>query len=705
MEANSPHGLPGQVSSRAPLPPSSDPRLKRSRPSVATSSFTRHSQHSLPSSPTTALLPTHEQAQHSLLREASDLTPRTHSDPVQNIDGSDLNGLLLEVMDARASRMIQIQERTKLEIEESSYQRDLAKAKRTKSFPATIESLEADAAACKNRLSKINHLITRQQARSTELTGDLAKLLRQTTNLHIPSVAAPIPAASGTGRDMIRLEDDVRKIKRTILIKKEEDLPDKPIDIFKVCNTVESQAKAHTTFRKSINAIEEWRSVAEHEPKTQQTQEQTSSRLEIEQLTEQARKTTENLSTLKNHVQDIHQMVQRNKSSVHTLVADQKSMETASSTQREELESKIATLGQNLYREQGQTISGVISDFTKKFDHISQRIDALKNSEQERGLSSEPSAGLREKVSDHDQRLIKMKEGWDDLLRRIPALYEASEEVKKCSKSYEGLATAIRSLELRYNNINTEAMVTKMAHVIQEMYPSARQLNEEVVALRNSVNQELSGIKPSAKIAQLQDQLDKLDKEIVSQKTICLHNTGMFGEMKGASDAKSNELEVQLQALKTQLGATVKLVDGLRLQPPMEMPPQSSSADVISATEAQEIRDQIRAMHETAKSEMVDLLANVNSMLSSQSTGLANVQELSGTNKASCGSKGVELTASNKRPREGCSDDDSPSAAATTTHSESPAPSSNPDRRIDGKSQKKKKKKKIRQSNLGAPQS
>ncbi|KAJ5386264.1 hypothetical protein N7509_008805 [Penicillium cosmopolitanum] len=364
MEVNSPHNVPSQANSRAPMPTSSDPRLKRPRPPLATSSFPRHSQNSQPSSPTTTSLPAHEQAQHPLSREASDLAPRIQSDPAQKIDGLDFSGLLLEFVDARASRMLQIQERTKLEREESSYQRDLVKARQTKSFPATIESLEADAAACKNRLAKINHIITRHQTRSTELNGDIGKLLRQTTNLQTPPATGPVQTTSGTVKNMARLEDDVRKIKRTIFIKKEDDLPEKPIDIFKVCNTVESQSKAHTTFRKSINAIEEWRSTAEYETRhfmearTQQTQERASSRQEIDQLTAQARKTTEALSDLKNFLQAINQTVQRHENSVCTLSADQKNMGIALSTQREQLEYKLAV--------QGQALSDAISDVTKK---------------------------------------------------------------------------------------------------------------------------------------------------------------------------------------------------------------------------------------------------------------------------------------------------------------------------------------------------
>ncbi|CAI7649789.1 unnamed protein product [Penicillium pancosmium] len=762
MEVNSPHNVPSQANSRASMSISSDPRLKRPRPPLATSPFPRHSQNSQPSSPTTTSLPAHEQARHPLSREASALAPRIQSDPAQKIDGFDLSGLLLEFVDARASRMVQIQERTKLEREESSYQRELVKARQTKSFPATIESLEADAAACKNRLAKINHIITQHQTRSTELHGDIGKLLRQTTNLQTPPATGPVETTSGVANNMARLEDDVRKIKRTILIKKEDDLPDKPIDIFKVCNTVESQSKAHTTFRKSINAIEEWRSTAEDETKqfmeaiTQQTQERASSRQEIDQLTGQVRKTTEALSDLKNSLQAINQTVQRHENSVCILSADQKNIGIALSTQREQLEYKLAVQEQNLSRSQGQALSDAISDVAKKFDHTSQRIDALNNSDQERAPSSESSAGLRERVSDHDKRLIKMKEDWDDLLRRVPALYEASEEVKKC-----------------------KSMVTQIAHVIQEMYPSARQLNEEVVALRNSVNRDIPGIKTGTnwhldKIQELQAQYNVLRHAFSTCQTECLNTASASKENNEASTTKSNELEAQLQDLKTQLEATRKFVDELRIQSQTETPAQSSPAEKTSATQAQEICGQMRAMLDKTKSEMVDLLADVNSLLSSQSTALADGQEPSRrnqnqsqelesalTNKSSAGSRGSESTtqpplrhsqpvstdplrqssariqhnqasgvqqnggglpssplktvissiypqahpmsaavASNKRLREECSDDDSPSAAATT--SESPAPSSNPNIRIGQRSLKRKKKKKTRQNNLGA---
>lgn len=55
----------------------------------------------------------------------------------------------------------------------------------------------------------------------------------------------------------------------------------------------------------------------------------------------------------------------------------------------------------------------------------------------------------------------------------------------------ESVKVGLHSLETRYNNISTEPIVKNMVVAMQEMYPSASQLTEQVTALRNHLDKDI----------------------------------------------------------------------------------------------------------------------------------------------------------------------------------------------------------------------
>lgn len=65
----------------------------------------------------------------------------------------------------------------------------------------------------------------------------------------------------------------------------------------------------------------------------------------------------------------------------------------------------------------------------------------------------------------------------------------------------ESVKVGLHSLETRYNNISTEPIVKNMVAAMQEMYPSASQLTEQVTALRNSLDKDILPLK--SKVEQL----------------------------------------------------------------------------------------------------------------------------------------------------------------------------------------------------------
>lgn len=78
------------------------------------------------------------------------------------------------------------------------------------------------------------------------------------------------------------------------------------------------------------------------------------------------------------------------------------------------------------------------------------------------------------------------------------------ETVERWMQATQTLATGLRSLELRYNNINTEPMIKKMAHAFQEMYPSVSTLIEQIQALQEAEKTRTS------EITSLKTQIDQL---------------------------------------------------------------------------------------------------------------------------------------------------------------------------------------------------
>ena len=72
-------------------------------------------------------------------------------------------------------------------------------------------------------------------------------------------------------------------------------------------------------------------------------------------------------------------------------------------------------------------------------------------------------------------------------LKQSPDWIELSGSVSKCLEATQTFTMAIRSLESRYNNINSKTLVMSMADAMQEMYPSAKKLDEHIGVLEEKL--------------------------------------------------------------------------------------------------------------------------------------------------------------------------------------------------------------------------
>lgn len=651
MEVNGAHNLPIQANQRAHFPASTDPRLNRPRLPLNSSSFPR----SQPSITPSAAIPGESQQHHAPLNEdfpqALRGPPEATQKPDENpLDFAGVMPTLLELIDVRSASKLQIEKRKIFEKDEASNQHDLAKAKQTRAFPATIDCLQAVSTTNQKRLSEINSDLNQLQGRSTELTEFIGRFFRQTINSPTSQAQGLIHNAPGTDQSMAKLEDDVRSIKRTILIKQEGNLPDKPIDIAKVSNTVESQSKAHTVLRRSINALQEWKSATGDEfqqlKETQSRQTEISSSYAIDQPD-----ITKELSDLAARLKAIEEKVTKHDGSVDGLSAEQAGIKNSSTAMQKLLERRIIT--------QEQQLTVALGPITQRCEDLSKTVSLLESSRQQQGPASESNSGLREKISDFEKEIMKMNENWEDLRRRVPYLLDASKDIQKHIQINENLATAVRSLEHRWNNLNTEPLVKQMANAMQQMYPSAYQLLEEVNALKRVINKDFIPIKTKMgtlattatkldlvnkehtdqfariksdqheistnmkdhldKITHLQSRFDSLSNALNKQTRICLDNAATSDKNSEAAKTKSNDLEKELQNLETRTKATQNLLEELRKHP--------STEDTSNAAKAQALYNDMKELLDKGKSQMADLLAEVNKILASQTKVLADAQE------------------------------------------------------------------------------
>lgn len=85
---------------------------------------------------------------------------------------------------------------------------------------------------------------------------------------------------------------------------------------------------------------------------------------------------------------------------------------------------------------------------------------------------------------------------------RLTALSGLSESTKKCENLIETHSKGIRSLEQRWANITTGDLVTSMARVMQEMYPSVDHLSQQLTAYRHEIQSRISALKTETDKAQ-----------------------------------------------------------------------------------------------------------------------------------------------------------------------------------------------------------
>lgn len=158
----------------------------------------------------------------------------------------------------------------------------------------------------------------------------------------------------------------------------------------------------------------------------------------------------------------------------------------------------------------------VLNSRVDELSHLQSMKDDLQFSEMEeiKQVLAQQSEGFKELRDGYSQVLAEIK----TIAQSNPAvalwqIQDLSGSLSVTQRVLESVKVGLHSLETRYNNISTEPIVKNMVAAMQEMYPSASQLTEQVTALRNSLDKDILPLKStveqlfkshSSQVAQLQ---------------------------------------------------------------------------------------------------------------------------------------------------------------------------------------------------------
>ncbi|GAD97983.1 paramyosin, putative [Paecilomyces variotii No. 5] len=177
------------------------------------------------------------------------------------------------------------------------------------------------------------------------------------------------------------------------------------------------------------------------------------------------------------------------------------------STAFRELQSRVREPGQARGRqsESTDTRDPVLVDLRNNVNQISQQLSALQNVLQIKDdMQFQEMESLGKKLDEHSEALKKL-EGDQKVHKKIDelsvSLHNTARDIDKRQTTVD---VGLRSLEERYNNLSTEALVKNIITLIQEFYPlSMPAIMEQIGFLRMQVEQ-LKAANASMQPAQLE---------------------------------------------------------------------------------------------------------------------------------------------------------------------------------------------------------
>jgi len=190
-----------------------------------------------------------------------------------------------------------------------------------------------------------------------------------------------------------------------------------------------------------------------------------------------------------------------------------------------------------------QALNGRVDELA----HLQSMKDDLQFSEMEE---------IKKLLAQQSEEFKGLKDGYGKVSAEIKAIAQSNpaaalRQIQDLSGSLsvtqrvlESIKVGLHSLETRYNNISTEPIVKNMVVAMQEMYPSASQLTEQVTALRNHIDKDILPLRAT---------VEQLSKSHTSQVAQLQKDTAVQLEERNQSKAENSRMEQSVASLSERI--------------------------------------------------------------------------------------------------------------------------------------------------------
>ncbi|EPS29618.1 hypothetical protein PDE_04568 [Penicillium oxalicum 114-2] len=546
-----------------------------------------------------------------------------------SVKPSPLVSIFLELSELAATKALQEKEKVILLEENASIKQRLEKAKSRDAFAITIENAQAEEAASQAKLRKVQFEIDQAETSRRQVACSVEKSLRgmfaENSGLDPSSALVPfIPRDEDEKVAKLEAENqeikaELQDIKERLWQQRVESPHGLQSSISRIEKSVNSQVMSNQGINKRLRKLEEWRECMEDgaaesslrlagksldlEPlqndvkvahgkaiEAQKRAEAMGDRLSILQRDIAALRNSidlyspsrQNFDKTMKSAELILQQIPDFKSRLEKMENDREELKHATTDATREFETKIRELDSRFvtFRQSHDAKIHLIES------GIRQGEGTDNNSQSNNPQNSETPGFLKTAVEklEHNHRL---------LLNTVNKLLANTPRVQKCLAVFEALVAAVRSLELRYSNINSEHLVKNMASAMTEMYPSMPQALEQLNQLKAHCTQEIATLKSSEK--QHYDCLDsKLDRIHAGIETKLEH---LQKNVKELGDGLKEQLEDTWDIknkFQTHSDAFSELADSLlEAQGQMEKVNEASAAIAVVTTQVRNLEHRV----------------------------------------------------------------------------------------------------------------
>ncbi|KAJ6011470.1 hypothetical protein N7451_002882 [Penicillium sp. IBT 35674x] len=543
------------------LPGATDPRLSNqpSRPSINTSLPPRSSVNTLqpprpssnttPNSSTNLSLPTPPST--SRVKSSYDIPQAKAGGSKESGsqdslrregDSSNILTILAKFNESHFNILNQQNEKRRLEDIAAQNKRDVERAKIMKMYPATAEMYQQMKEKSDNDISRLNKSLSQHQAMCQQITAEFAK---HQHSLLPPAIPKPVEPVQSPQPSMFEIERVNKLEAELIKLKEAKSVTQTSTDMpTKIQNSIVEHSTRISRILKDIGELSTWRNEI-RDGKT---------KLPLETMPVEVETLAGELTTVKERVEMIHPDLER----TLAVVAEVPVLQARFDLAQQQESTFIATIDSALktVKSNEAEISGLKSKIANTETMAYELNQRFGNLEVQRAETPQKAAGSHQSSDQGTDkwagRVVALETAHSDVNARMKALLaqgavwtEASNSLnlvlKKLESKQDSFKVALRSIEMRYENINTESLVKQMTHAICEMYPTLPQIAEQVKSLKNEF---------SSNIQSLADRIDKLDVNVTSMPNSLL--------VKAKDSFKD-----QLQCLERQFNELVKLDHGL----------------------------------------------------------------------------------------------------------------------------------------------